>query len=132
MSRADAKAVHQLLDEVDEEEATAEDQFRGRNAVKVIAGALEALTDLGQHVDKAGGHQDAAAEAQQHRGDGSLPEALHSSRVIRLGREVDQGAELERHEAEGEGDPAEQQQRHQFDRHQIHLDVRHLHLTTIT
>ena len=58
-------AVRQLLDEVDEEEAAAEAQFGGWYSVEVVARAFEALPNLRQHVDEAGGHQDTAAEAQQ-------------------------------------------------------------------
>ena len=41
-----ADAVYELLDEVDEEETAAEENFSHRDSVKVVARALNALTDL--------------------------------------------------------------------------------------
>ena len=46
MDPAVANAVDELLDEVDEEEAAAEEDFSHRDSVKVVARALDAFADL--------------------------------------------------------------------------------------
>ena len=72
---------------------------------------------LRQHVDEAGGQQDATAEAEQDRSDGPLPEVPLTTRVRR--RQVHVGAQLEGQEAEDEGDATEERQRHDFHNHQV-------------
>ena len=61
-----------LLHEVDEEEAGAEDEVRQELDAELLPGLRELLADLGQDVEHGGGEEDPAPETEEKRGDQSV------------------------------------------------------------
>ena len=64
--------LDQLLHQVDEEEAGAEDEVRQKLDAESLPGPRELLADLRQDVEHGGGQEDAAPEAEEERGDQSV------------------------------------------------------------
>ena len=61
-----------LLNEVDEKEAGAEDEVRQELYAELLPGPRELLADLGQDVEHGGGEEDPAPETEEERGDQSV------------------------------------------------------------
>ena len=64
--------LNQLLHQVDEEEAGAEDEVWQELNAEFLPGPGELLADLGEDVEHCGGQEDAAPEAEEERGDQSV------------------------------------------------------------
>ena len=64
--------LDQLLHQVDEEEAGAEDEVRQKLNAEFLPGPRELLADLGEDVEHGGGQEDASPEAEEERGDQSV------------------------------------------------------------